>query len=316
MPSPPPLPIVLWHGMGDSADSPGMQRAADELAAATGAFVYLLSIAEDDRRASFFGRVDDQVAVACEQLREVPELAAGFHAVGFSQGGQFLRAYAERCNDPPVKTLVTFGAQHMGVAALPGCPEDDPGFACSVARTIAARAVYSNYVQDRIVQAQYFKDPARYQEYLDSVAFLPDINNERPIRNETYKKNFEKLEKLVLIMFEDDITVIPRESAWFGYFRVDEGDGSSVSIAAQPVIPMRSQPIYLEDWIGLRALDARDAIAFETCPGEHMRIPEDYLAEIAGKYLGGNGSRDRGVAGAVRVLEIGERKGKVLIQGS
>lgn len=48
------------------------------------------------------------------QLKADPALANGFNAVGFSQGGQFLRAYVERYNDPPVHNLVTFGGQHMG----------------------------------------------------------------------------------------------------------------------------------------------------------------------------------------------------------
>ncbi len=41
--------------------------------------------------------------------------------MGFSQGGQFLRAYIERFNNPPVHNLVTFGGQHMGVVDVPGC---------------------------------------------------------------------------------------------------------------------------------------------------------------------------------------------------
>lgn len=42
-----------------------------------------------------------------------------------SQGGQFLRAVAERCQHvgPRMHTLVTMGAQHQGVANVPGCWE-------------------------------------------------------------------------------------------------------------------------------------------------------------------------------------------------
>jgi len=41
--------------------------------------------------------VNDQVAEACETLAADPQLADGFNAVGFSQGGQFLRALVQRC---------------------------------------------------------------------------------------------------------------------------------------------------------------------------------------------------------------------------
>lgn len=51
----------------------------------------------------------------CDQLKEVEGLENGFDGIGFSQGGLFLRAYAERCNDPPLKTLVTFGSPHNGM---------------------------------------------------------------------------------------------------------------------------------------------------------------------------------------------------------
>lgn len=75
--------------------------------------------------------------------------------MGFSQGGQFLRAYVQRCNDPPVHNLITVGSQHNGVADIPGCSE--PSVSCKLMRTIAQGGVYNGYVQGRIVQAQYYK---------------------------------------------------------------------------------------------------------------------------------------------------------------
>ena len=40
-----------------------------------------------------------------------------------------------------------------------------------------------------MVQAQYFKDPAQYAEYLKFNPFLPDINNELEMKNDAYKAN-------------------------------------------------------------------------------------------------------------------------------
>jgi hypothetical protein len=37
------------------------------------------------------GSLRPQVAKVCNELRSIPELQGGFNAVGFSQGGQFLR---------------------------------------------------------------------------------------------------------------------------------------------------------------------------------------------------------------------------------
>lgn len=64
-------------------------------------------------------------------------------------GGQFLRAYVERYNHPPVHNLITFGSQHMGVSDIPPCRAHD--FLCQVARNAAKSAVYSHWAQENIV---------------------------------------------------------------------------------------------------------------------------------------------------------------------
>lgn len=65
-------------------------------------------------------------------------------------GGQFLRAYNERYNKPPIRNLITFGSQHMGISDIPGCRRFD--FVCQLARDAAKRAIYGNWVQENIVQ--------------------------------------------------------------------------------------------------------------------------------------------------------------------
>ncbi len=56
------------------------------------------------------------------------------------------------------------------------------------------------------------------EAYLAHNTFLADINNERPAKNATYRANLASLEKLVLFRFKDDVTVVPRDSAWFGFY--------------------------------------------------------------------------------------------------
>ncbi|KAJ9505000.1 hypothetical protein QJQ45_013627 [Haematococcus lacustris] len=96
--------------------------------------VYVHSIATGSTAAadvwsSYFGSVNDQVAGVCDELRSTPELAGGYNAVGFSQGGQFLRAVVQRCQHtgPTAHTLVTLGAQHQGVTNVPGCKQTAAG---------------------------------------------------------------------------------------------------------------------------------------------------------------------------------------------
>lgn len=229
--------------------------------------------------------------------------------VGFSLwlnmdlAGQFLRAYVERYNAPPVHNLITFGSQHMGVSDIPPCRPGD--FLCAIAHRAIKSAAYSSWVQNNLVQvknnirlwqriglikqaqAQYFRDPVELDSYLESNHFLTSINNEiADARNETYVHNLASLETLVLVLFNRDKTVVPKESAWFGSEAVNESDDirpetsqqsgqiqlGAIRVSSKTIIPMRLQPLYTEDWIGLRTLDERGAVVFEICEGEHMQL--------------------------------------------
>ena len=48
--------------------------------------------------------------------------------------------------------------------------------------------------------------------------FLADINNERKQKQQQYKDNMLSLEQLVLVRFSEDVLVVPKDSAWFGYW--------------------------------------------------------------------------------------------------
>ncbi len=49
-------------------------------------------------------------------------------------------------------------------------------------------------------------------------AFLADINNERASKNALYRENLASLQRLVLLRFSEDFTVVPRDSAWFAFY--------------------------------------------------------------------------------------------------
>ena len=93
-----------------------------------GVFIHSIMIGkspEDDRKRSLLDNMNRQIDEVCNQLAGIPEISDGFNAIGLSQGGQFLRAYVERCNRPRVKKLITLGSQHQGVMTLPGCIESE-----------------------------------------------------------------------------------------------------------------------------------------------------------------------------------------------
>ena len=96
--------------------------------------------------------------------------------------------------------------------------------------------MYTNYAQTHIIQAQYFRDPRNahdLQSYLTANTFLTDINVEVPESKDAarhYKKNLASLDALVLILFSEDKTVVPKESGWFGSYKpVNPSEPDAVS---------------------------------------------------------------------------------------
>jgi len=284
-------PLVLWHGMGDSGHSLGMQEFGHLIKDVHhGLYVHSIYIGDTldaDQRAGWFGNVWEQLEIVNTQLNNITELSNGFDAIGFSQGGQFLRAYVEKYNSPPVFNLITFGSQHMGVTDLPTCRPGD--VFCLLARAVARRGVYSTYAQTHIVQAQYFRDHTRLPLYYKQNKFLPLINGEiDERRNGTFKKNLLDLKNFVMIMFEQDGTVVPKESSLFGSYAPPEEDDEHEGKPwwREDVLSMREQPLYKEDWIGLRELDETARVALLTCQGRHMQISRECYLPIIKKYVG------------------------------
>jgi palmitoyl-protein thioesterase len=78
----------------------------------------------------------------------------------------------------------------------------------------------------------------------------------------------------VLFAFENDVTVVPKQSAWFGFY-----DGWRL-------VPLRESPLYLEDRIGLRELDEGGRLLLESAPGFHMQFTLDWFGRhVVEPYL-------------------------------
>ena len=52
------------------------------------------------------------------------------------------------------------------------------------------------------------------------------------------------------------------------------------------IVPMRQQPIYQDDRIGLRTLDESGRVHLNTCEGAHMRISDDCWKPLVLKFCG------------------------------
>lgn len=176
---------------------------------------------------------------------------------------------------------------------------------CQAARRAAKSSVYSHWAQTNIVQvrllsvphfnlsltqslsliqAQYYRDPDRMNDYLATNRFLADINNEIPDeQNATYAKNLAALNNLVLVLFSNDTLVEPKESSWFGSYAPSDETFSG----ERTIIPMRMQELYVHDTIGLKSLDERGGVVLNTCKGVHMQLTDACWKPLVEKYVGG-----------------------------
>eukprot|EP00933_Yihiella_yeosuensis_P039492 TRINITY_DN33541_c1_g2_i1.p1 TRINITY_DN33541_c1_g2~~TRINITY_DN33541_c1_g2_i1.p1 ORF type:complete len:358 (-),score=87.27 TRINITY_DN33541_c1_g2_i1:39-1112(-) len=284
-------PIVMMHGMGDFANNPmGMVPLRKMMAKAANAYVHSVELCSkpdqlsgcpaEDQQNGFFMVMDKEVDQFARVVRADKNLTGGFNAIGFSQGNAVIRGYIHKYNDPPVKNFISMHGVLMGVAGLPQCPMEYPGVGvlCRGVDLIVSHAgVYTSFVQNRLAQANYYRDAANLEQYRKDGHWLPYINNEvKGKENATYKENFKALEKLVLVMAKDDTMVHPKESEHFGYFK----DGSRTEL-----VSMKDSPWYQEDWFGLKSLDEAKKIDTYETPGNHLRFTDKFLLEMVKKYF-------------------------------
>ncbi|KAF7211499.1 transcript variant X1 [Nothobranchius furzeri] len=265
------IPLVMWHGMGDSCCNPlsmgFIKKTIEE--EIPGIYVLSLRIGKnvvEDMENGFFMDVNSQVSMVCSQLAQDPTLQRGYNAMGFSQGAQFLRAVAQRCPAPPMRTLISVGGQHQGVYGLPRCPGESSHI-CDVIREALNRGAYSDLVQKHLVQAQYWHDPLNDDLYKKHSLFLADINQERGV-NETYKKNLQQLKKFVMVKFLQDTVVDPVDSEWFGFLKTGQ---------AKETETLQESVLYKEDRLGLAAMDHAGKLLFLSTEGDHLQFTPEWF---------------------------------------
>lgn len=79
-----------------------------------------------------------------------------------------------------------------------------------------------------------------------------------------------------MYVFDEDETVIPKESGWF----------AEVNATSGVVTHLRERIMYKEDWLGLRKLDERGALVFRNATGAHMRLTDEVLTEAFTDFFG------------------------------
>lgn len=274
-----PVPVVIWHGMGDSCCNPNtigqFKRLIEENI--KNVYVYSIQIGNtvfDDTLNGFFMDSNTKIEMACNKIKSDPNLSKGYNAMGFSQGSQFLRAVAQRCPHPPMFNLISLGGQHQGVYGLPDCTDDS--YYCSFMRKLISVFAYYSFFQKNIVQASYWHDPMDDEiNYSNYNLFLADINQVKKF-NPDYKNNLLKLKALVLVKFIRDQMVVPIESQWFGFYKTNNPN---------EIYTMEESPLYLNDTLGLKTLDTSGRLHKYSINGRHLQIDRQWFIENLLQYL-------------------------------
>ncbi|WOG95539.1 hypothetical protein DCAR_0414863 [Daucus carota subsp. sativus] len=268
-----PLPFVLFHGIADECSSARLQNFTATLRKWSGAQGSCIEIGNGFMD-SFFMPIEKQIEVACKKVKSMKELSAGYNLVAESQGNMVGRGLIQTCDGgPPVKNYIALAGPHAGVASPPLCNETQT---CVLEANLIRLGVYTKFVQERLAPAGYIKIPTDIEGYMKGCVFLPRLNNEiSGQKNSLFKKRFSRLQNL----FEQDQTLIPRETSWFGHYE----DGSW-----NKILPVQQTKLYTEDRIGLRTLDKAGKVKFINVTGDHLQISFSDLQKHVFPYLRAN----------------------------
>ena len=269
-------PVLLWHGMGDSYNSHAMQCLANTIEKTHPGIeihsIYIEEDGSDDKSASVWGDALTQIGKVCDQIKNLPyDEDTVFNGMGFSQGGLFIRSLVQTC-DIKFNNVITVGSPQNGFADLPECEPDN--MMCKTRNKLIKNSLYTDYMQNNNIQAQYFRDVEQYDTYIEKSAYLKYVNNEL-FKDLVYYERLTALNKFVMILFDQDETLVPKETAWF--YDIDKVTGE--------LIPFNQTESYKDDLLGLRKLDKENKVDFLSIDDLHLRLSEDDVIYLAKTYL-------------------------------
>merc|ERR1712151_1184367 len=151
------------------------------------------------------------------------------------------------------------------------------GKLCSFFAGFLADFAYLPLFQSILFQANYFRDPMRvHGSMYKAHSQLAAWNNEGTVINATFKENFVKTKKFVMVKALQDSMVYPNEAEHWGQFA--DGDYGTVN-------KMSDMSYYQSDSFGLKTVDGQGKIVYEQTAGDHLQFDREELFGWVDKYF-------------------------------
>lgn len=75
---------------------------------------------------------------------------------------------------------------------------------------------------------------------------------------------------MVLVKFENDTIVQPKESQWFGFYKPGQD---------KETIPLEETDLYIKDQLGLQAMKQSGQLVFLQTEGNHLQFKREWFVE-------------------------------------
>jgi len=194
--------------------------------------------------------------------------------VGFSQGTIISRYIIQYCNlKGTVRNFLSFGGPLSGQFAQ-SCDFFD--ISCHLDRWHSNYVAFSDDKLEHWAPASYWNDPSHYQRYLSRSPFLAEANNEINY-SEDRKQRFLDIERALFIRFEQETTIVPPESSWWGGY---DKYGN--------IITRNQTQVYNDDLIGIKTLEDQGRATFATLPGRHVQVTREDVLNVVIPFILGN----------------------------
>uniref|UniRef100_T1IZX6 palmitoyl-CoA hydrolase n=1 Tax=Strigamia maritima TaxID=126957 RepID=T1IZX6_STRMM len=274
------LPVVFIPGIDNQTSD--IQKVCDEVEklhpGTTTILVYLGGYSFS--MSAMWKQIDIYRAKMDEIFKKYPD---GVHILAHSQGTLIARAIIQTTPNHSVKNFLSVAGPFMGQYGIPKVVErflETKGI-FNVTRKDLYRLAYISLVQDTVSVAGYWNDPTKQKLFLKKSKFLPKINNlvDHPDYTE-YKKNFLRLNNMILIGGDKEEVIIPWQTTLAGFYDKDLN-----------IVPMEEQygwlyvlnlsshlQIYINDTFGLRTLDERGGLILVNISGVHHN---DYFINMS-----------------------------------